>query len=308
MSKRLILALSFVIAFFTTASSQQKTPVQKAPQKEDVVRISVTLVQVDVTVTDHKGRQVTDLKPEDFEIYEDGRPQRISAFSYELAEPKSETRVAVAAEAQPPNVNAPHINAPPLPPTRLKPADVRRTIALVVDDLTLSFQSAYHVRSALKKFVAEQMEPGDLVAIIRTGAGMGALQQFTNDKRQLYAAIERVRWNPAGSGQIGAFALIDTDTPRTPELDQIREDIFSVGTLGALNFIVRGLDELPGRKSIILFSDGITIHNHDASSRVLDSVRRLVDLANRASVVVYTIDPRGLQYLGLTAADHVCST
>jgi VWFA-related protein len=303
MNKRFVLAISFVIALFTTASGQQKASVQKGLQKEDVVRISVTLVQVDVTVTDRKGRQVTDLKPEDFEIYEDGRPQRISAFSYELAEPKSET--PGAAEALPPGKNAPVL---PVPPTRLKPDDVRRTIALVVDDLSLSFQSAYYVRSALKKFIDEQMEPGDLVAIIRTGAGMGALQQFTNDKRQLYAAAERVRWNPAGRGHIGAFAPIDTDSPQPGEFEQLREQIFSVGTLGALNFIVRGLDELPGRKSIILFSDGITLHSHDGDSRVLDSVRRLVDLANRASVVVYTIDPRGLQYFGLAAMDHVCST
>ena len=301
MSKRFILALSFVIALFTTASGQQKAPVQKGAQKEDVVRISVTLVQVNVTVTDHKGRQVTDLKPTDFEIYEDGRPQHISAFSYELAQPASKT--PGSAEALPPNKNA-----PPLPPTTLKPDDVRRTIALVVDDLSLSFQSAYYVRSALKKFVNEQMEPGDLVAIIRTGAGMGALQQFTNDKRHLYAAIERVRWNPMGRGHIGAFAAVDTDAPPPGESEHFREEIFSVGTLGALNFIVRGLDELPGRKSIILFSDGITLLSHGASGRVMDSVRRLIDLANRASVVVYTIDPRGLQYFGLNAADHVCST
>ena len=301
MSRRLILALPLIIACFTTASGQQKASAQKGPQKEDVVRISVTLVQVDVTVTDRKGRQVTDLKPEDFEIYEDGRKQHISAFSYELAQPTSGT--PVADEAAPPNKDAPL-----LPPARLKPADVRRTIALVVDDLSLSFQSAYYVRDALKKFVNERMEPGDLVAIIRTGAGMGALQQFTNDKRQLYAAIERVRWNPAGGGHIGAFAPIDTDSPSMGELDRLRDDIFSVGTLGALNFIVRGLDDLPGRKSIILFSDGITLHSHDGNGRVLDSVRRLVELANRASVVVYTIDPRGLQYFGLTAADHVCST
>jgi hypothetical protein len=85
-------------------------------------------------------------------------------------------------------------NAPPLPPTKLHPEDVRRTIALVIDDLGLSFRSTYDVRNALKKFVDQQMQPGDLVAIIRTSGGIGALQQFTADKRQLHAAIERVNW------------------------------------------------------------------------------------------------------------------
>ena len=78
----------------------------------------------------------------------------------------------------------------PLPPSNTRPDQVRRTIALVVDDLSLSFESTYYVRRTLKKFVDEQMQEGDLVAIIRTGAGIGALQQFTTDKRLLYAAIE----------------------------------------------------------------------------------------------------------------------
>src|SRR5207302_7509071 len=87
---------------------------------------------------------------------------------------------------------------------------VRRTIAVVVDDLGLSFESAYYVRRALKKFVDEQIQTGDLVAIIRTGAGIGALQQFTSDKRMLYAAVERIKWNPLGRGGVGAFAPISS--------------------------------------------------------------------------------------------------
>src|SRR5205085_366180 len=70
------------------------------------------------------------------------------------------------------------------------------------------------------------------------------------------------------------------------------------------NFVVKGLRELPGRKSAILFSDGISILKRDAKSeRVLESMRRLVDLANRASVVIYTMDARGLQSLAPNAQD-----
>src|SRR5260370_27687116 len=95
---------------------------------------------------------------------------------------------------------------PAVPGARLKLEDIRRTISVVVDDLGLSFESTYYVRRALKKFVDEQMQTGDLVAIIRTSGGMGALQQFTSDKRQLYAAIERVKWYANGRGNVGAFA------------------------------------------------------------------------------------------------------
>lgn len=291
--------------------------------KDDVVRISVTLVQVDAVVTDKKGRYVTDLQPEDFEITEDGKRQQLTNFSYVTVQPP--TLPATVAETSRTNKST-----PPIPPARLRPEQVRRTMALVVDDLGLSFESTAYVRDALKKYVDEQMQPGDLVAIIRTGAGMGALQQFTNDKRQLYAAIERVRWNPIGRGGISAFAPIERDPmprdgrnrPRGPSndssdkvdppkakdvFDRSREDLFAVGTLGALNYVVRGLRDLPGRKSVILFSEGFSLFNRperEVNGRVYDSLRRLTDLANRASVVIYTMDARGLQTLALTAADN----
>ncbi len=331
-----------------SGQSQEKQPSAKASQaadaqskttQDEVVKLGVTLVQVDAVVTDKKGRYVRDLKPEDFEIYEDGRKQQITNFSYIVTQPDSKP-----SDAQPKPADKANDRKAPLalPPVNLRPEQIRRTIALVVDDLSLSFESAYSVRRSLKKFVDEQMQPGDLVAIIRTGAGMGALQQFTADKRQLYAAIERVRWNPSGYGGISAFTPIektpedearklleagqaaregralgksgdssrDQDNARRTQkgdgINQFREEIFSVGTLGALNFIVRGLRDLPGRKSVILFSDGLTFFNADGNdTRVLEAVRRLTDLANRASVVIYTIDARGLVVLGLTAADNL---
>ena len=315
---------------------QQATETQNKASQDEVVKLGVTLVQVDAVVTDKKGRYVRDLKPEDFEIYEDGRKQRITNFSYILTQP--DVKPAVEQSTLTNKNPAPLI----VPPVILRPEQIRRTVALVVDDLSLSFESAYAVRQSLKKFVDEQMQPGDLVAIIRTGAGMGALQQFTADKRQLYAAIERVKWNPGGYGGVSAFAPIaqtpeekyqkwqgearssgrgganqsreqDADrlSQRGDRINQFREELFSVGTLGALNFIVRGLRELPGRKSLILFSDCFRLFineinaRNEVNARVLDALRRLTDLANRASVVIYTIDARGLQTLGLTAADNL---
>src|SRR6185503_6506912 len=115
------------------------------------------------------------------------------------------------------------------------------------------------------KFVDEQMQPGDLVAIIRTGAGVGALQQFTSDKRLLHAAIERVKWNSRGRSGIAAFAPIEDDPlvvanirpsaggaageaksssnierDARQKLNDFKDDIFAVGTLGAINYIIRG--------------------------------------------------------------------
>jgi len=78
-----------------------------------------------------------------------------------------------------------------------------------------------------------------------------------------------------------------------------------VGTLGALNYIIRGLRTLPGRKSVVLLSDTLTLFGSEGENyRTVQAMRRLTDLANRSSVVVYTIDPRGLPALNLTAADN----
>ena len=87
----------------------------------------------------------------------------------------------------------------------------------------------------------------------------------------------------------------------------MRKDLFAVGTLGALNYLVNGLSEMPGRKSIILFSDGFQIFNASepaGNSRLLNSLQLLLDQANRASVVINTIDVRGLPTFGLNATDN----
>src|SRR5437763_7000007 len=205
-----LLLLLLVSSVFAQQTSPPPPPApQQTPKPEDVdvVRITTNLVQVDAVVTDSKGKLVTDLKPEEIEIFEDGRKQKITHFSLSLepasatAEPEAKSKPAVT-------------NAPPLSLSRLKPEDVRRTIAIVVDDLGLSFESTYYVRRALKKFVDEQMRPGDLVAIIRTSGGMGALQQFTVDKRQLYAAIDRVKFYPAGRSGVSAFAPVRSEERR----------------------------------------------------------------------------------------------
>lgn len=289
------------------------------------MRITSNLVQVDATVTDKKGRPIPNLQPEDFEIFEDGRPQKITNFSFV-------SRGEETPNPPPPEKPArPGKNAvPPPPPVILRPEQVRRTFALVVDDLGLSFESMHFVRAALRKFVDEQMQEGDLVAIIRTGAGVGALQQFTSDKRLLHAAIERVKWNSRGRSGIAAFAPIqdsplvaanmrpsadggmtgatkgDAEKEMRQQYNDFKDEIFSVGTLGAINYIIRGLRPMPGRKSVVLLSDNMALFNSkgEGNYRTIQSMRRLTDLANRASVVIYSIDPRGLPSINLSAADN----
>ena len=324
------------------AQTVDPTPTPKPAVIDDdgkVVKISTSIIQIDVTVTDNRGKVITDLRRDEVEIYENGVKQEINGFSF-VANLQPAKQKEKKVDKKDPKANIPE------PPLVLRPSQVRRTIALVVDDLTLSFESTAHVRRALKRFVDTQMQDGDLVGIIRTGAGIGALQQFTSNKQQLYAAIDRVKWNASARGRFGSFDPVeptmgersraqgdgfmsDRDIQQEKrfgdEAKAFRESVFTTGTLGALQYIVHGMGELPGRKSVILFSDGFQIFpnwknpgtsdnlrgdsglfgsgNAGLASRTIEFMRELVDMANRKSVIFYTIDARGLETTSITAQD-----
>ena len=311
--------LLFLLSIF--AFAQNPDPAPTPPDDENILKITTTLIQVDVTVTDKKGNVVTDLKPEDFEIYENGKRQEITNFSFISVNPQTKQ---LENNAQ--SKNADKRNQLPVPPVKLKPEQIRRTYAIVVDDLGISFENVSWMQQNLRKFINEQMQEGDLVAIIRTGIGIGALQSFTSDKRLLLAAIDKIRWNPQGRGGIHTFAPIVTtlkedlsgrktsdgevknpegveqDKEFARQIEEFRNENFTVGTLGALNYIMRGMRDLPGRKSIMLISEGFVLTKNGAPTRIFDSMRILADAANRSSVVIYTLDPRGLQIPGMANA------
>jgi VWFA-related protein len=319
--KKFFAVVFFVLSasFLTFAQTPAPAPTPEIIEEGDVVKINTDLIQVDVIVTDPKGRIVKDLRSEEIEIFENTKKQTITNFSFIDKETGTIKSEKIGRSKTPSTITTPPVN--------LKPEQVRRTIAIVIDDLSLSFQSVYYVRQALRKFVNEQMQPGDLVSIIRTGKGVGALQQFTSDKRPLYAAIEKVQWNPIGFGNsAGAFDPIRSgeqasvrlsQTPgRKPVIDsskvidsaaeyrEFRENTFAAGTIGAINYVVRGLGTMPGRKSIILFSEGFSLRGKDgAGNRVAHALLKLIGLANRSSVAIYTMDVRGLMNPYLNAAD-----
>jgi VWFA-related protein len=320
--QNLSIYLIFLFFLTVTATAQQPSATPPVDNDSDSIKISTTLIQVDVTVTDKDGKIVTDLKPEDFEVYENGKKQTVTNFSFISVNKPAE-------KTSPQPVLKTDKNAIPIPPVRLKAEQVRRTYALVVDDLGLNFSNVFWVQQSLRKFVNQQMQEGDLVAIIRTGSGIGAMQSFTSDKRQLLAAIDKIRWNSYGRSGIGTFAPIETSlkedlagmqksdgSTRNPEgdkedkefqkqMEEFRADNFSVGTLGALSYVIRGMKDLPGRKAIMLFSEGFVLTSNGAPNRIFEAMRVLADLANRSSVVLYTIDPRGLQVPGMANADEV---
>lgn len=277
------------LAALTIATAFAQEP---RDSSEPLIRVTSTLVQVDAIVTDRQGRPATGLEQADFEILQDGKPREISSFQFVEA-----VRAA-----------GPRRDTGPVPPRELSRAEVRRTVAIVVDDLGISFASMNYVRESLKKFVEKNLAEGDIAAIVRTGGGPGASQEFTADRARLAAIAERLRWNPIGRSGTAPFAALDDQSADVEEMaaamSQEQEEYFALGSIGALQSIVAGLAEMPGRKSIILFSEGLTIVSPDqGATRVTRGLEGFIDSANRAAVSIYTVDPRGLQTAGFTAAD-----
>lgn len=319
------LLLSFCILLPALAqTTPAPTPQKPSDDQDEVVKITTNLVQVDAVVT-KDGKMVTGLTADDFEIYEDGKKQAITSFAYISNVP---TGAVTATKTQPGNV--------PQPPRPINPNDPHRTIAFVVDDLGISAESMSQVRKQLRKFVNEQLQPNDLVAIIRTGGEMGALQQFTNDKRLLSRAVDQLRWNMCNRvgitampvlGGIGYQSLCARDSMRS--------------TFNALRFITDSMSHLPGRKSMVLMSDSMPIEDQDNlifpreirsgggdgpkdgvispavapagddsyigwsdSLNYSAALRKIAEKAIRASVVIYSVDTAGLQTTSLTAADN----
>jgi VWFA-related protein len=301
-----------------------------------VVKINTDLIQIDVTVTDKDGKVVTTLRPEDFELFENGEKQTITNFGF-----VSKT-IGGATTAGGGNIAPPANGQTSVP---IKRSDVRRTMAIVIDDLNLSFASVFYTRKAINRFIDEQMRPDDLVAIIRVGGGVGALQQFTSDKRVLKAAVAAIKWNPLSS--LDALSSISQNDTEISERFRVESDqvasgnpkqytllhphdnvdevqqaskqasknsaamaqaIYSQTALGTLKYIISGMKTLPGRKAMFLFSDGIDIkgemNNKSRAGTVFDFMQDVTDVANRSSVNVYTFDTRGMASMMINAYDN----
>ena len=305
----------------------QTPPAEERP----TFRAGTRLATIDAVVVDQQGRHVTDLSSGDFEVVERGKRQAIRQALY----------VRVAGSTGGADATSAAAPARLLSGTLPAAARTGRVLAIVVDDLGLSFESVAHTRKMLATCLDTAVADGDLVAIIRTSGGTGALQQFTTDRRLLRAAAERVRWTSQSRQDIGAFApsIPDVvasrrvapgsarsgteDPTATPErygsieegVDDLRRDSSSSGSLGVLHYILRGIESLPGRKSVIFVSEGFDMGidaaagrdraSRDRRGRSWDAFTRVTDRANRAGVVLYAIDPRGLPSTGMAAQDTV---
>jgi VWFA-related protein len=261
------------------------------PEPGPVFRLSVSLVQVDAVVTDRKNHHVTTLGAADFQVLQDGRPQPVTAVAYVRNDDRylDET-------------GAPE---PPVSPT--SPRDARRVIGIIVDDSRMTFESVYRTRRGLRRFVDEQLEPADFVTVVTTSGMRGTSWPFTFSRPELRAAVTRLRFSLWNASAAGALEPLEEtfDVLPTP-FERFREEHFAVNALNRIADVIDAVRELPGRKAVLLVSEGFSMSGL-SDSRIRDAMYRLVDRANRAGVVIYAVDPRGLMFTGLTAADNAAS-
>jgi VWFA-related protein len=260
---------------------------QAVAHQQPVVPVGVEIVQVDAVVTDRDGRQVTNLTANDFEIREEGRRQPITHFQYvDLRHPAEPAPVATA------------------PDPRTPPA-ATRALAIVIDDLSLSLDGLVHARHALRDLVDQSVAPQDLVSVVRTSRGIDNLPPFTSEKRLLKAAIRGVPLTlraggdgsmshavQAGPGPAGVATFTERLRQLGDPLEKQRQFHLTMATLSVLDGVIRALGQAPGRKALLLVSDGFVSQDmHGDTSTVRSRVERVADDANQAQVVIYAVGP-----------------
>ncbi|HSB11823.1 MAG TPA: VWA domain-containing protein [Blastocatellia bacterium] len=288
------IALILAATLIAQAAAQSQQP----RTAEDVIKLSAELVQIDVIVTGKTNKPVPGLKREDFQLFDNDKPQHLTTFAYEQskvmqfnAEP-GESRVL---------------------PRAITAAEVKRVIAFVVDTLHMSLSSVYYSQRMLTDFLDHKMEPGDLVLILPTGGGSGLLQQFTANQRLLRRAVNRLRPfgfsggagtttyrrqkvanvrglfgpPPVGPGQGGGLLVQGAPWLHGDPAEEadVRAAIRTFGNL------IKNMGKLPGRKIGVVLSEGFRV----VSTQSTAEVNQMTAQAARANIVLYTIDPRGLE-------------
>ena len=295
---------------------QQDTPVPTFPSAAE-------LVQIDVVVTGADGAPARDLRREDFEILEDGRPQSISHFAVGTA-----SRPAAAAGRP-----ATAATTPPAPGPYVAPAPVGRTIVLVFDDLHLGASRLAAAKREATRFLLEQVGPRDQVALVTTSGIRGVYEPLTRDRGALVRAVDRVTLQDRSSrmrfgspyisehqaeqidrfGELASAGNVAFDLAVSqfiaefwvrPDVAKmmVRERVRSIldesarhtrASLSVLETTVRSLAPMPGRKVVLLLSEGFFLGRGTWSESAYD-LRRITDAATRSGAVIYSIDAGGL--------------
>ena len=287
----------------------QAAPTPAAPQKPTFT-VQVDLVTTDVIVRDQRDQFVSDLKPEEFEVFEDGVPQSIVSLVLTHG-----GRVF--------NVQAPPPAAAPegiiLPPARPTNDAAGRVFLIFIDDFHLDFRMTPRTRDLMQRMLKNLVHDGDMFGIVSTGTS-SISEQLTYDRQVLEGAISRV----TGSGLRPEDIIKGMQSNQGSELRYRAHVAFKTAYE-----LMKNLESLRNRrKAVIYISSGYDFNpfetsrlkyqaelygldtndsnqfdpftqsqNNGNTFAEADLVRELAELtraANRANATFYTIDPRGL--------------
>ena len=301
------------------------TPRAQEPQRAaGTVKEGVTAVLVDVVVRDKRGQPVRDLTEADFELSEDGVAQKIGSFT-PIQEPPAAPKMATAA-APAPAAAVPAAAAPAAPPNQIDTGP--GVTAIVFHGLEL--ENRKRAVQAAQSYLGDKEEMQNYVGIFGIDLSLRPLVPFTRNGVAVRQALNRMATGTspalnspemqqqreaasaaatsatnaansatagAGAGNAGAVGTAAGDA-RLAEMSasivsgfqEIERNQSGYIAVDGLVAIVRTLGRLPGRKSVILLSEGLTITTQ--SERLFYGV---IDAANRANVSIYTIDAAGLR-------------
>ena len=271
-----------------------------APQQPPITfRAEVNYVEVDARVLDQQGKFLPGLKPEDFEVLEDGKPQKIAAFSLVNIPLERVERPLFASRPVEPDVR-----------NNLQGAD-GRIYLIVLDDLHTNALRSPRTKQAAKMFIERYVGANDLAAVIHTGGRTDANQDFTNSQRLLLQAVDKFMGRKLRSSTMNKIddynrrsgTALESD-PATDFEDKER-GFQARAALDTVRNLANYLGNIRGRrKAIVMFSEGIdyniydimSINNSGATEAtvVMDATRDMIAAATRANVAIYGVDPRGL--------------
>lgn len=276
----------------------------------------VSYVDVDAIVTDASGRFVSGLTREDFEVLEDGKPQKIEMFSYVELPVDRADRFAVL--GRPVSTDA-RSNA--------KPFD-GRVYVIVLDDLDISPLRTSLVKKAAREFVERHIAANDIAAVVYTSGRPDATQDFTSDRALLVAAIDKFVGRRLRSAAVERLerhyqqqltkGLGDRDAELAPDpgaaiadaaapidVRDMERDHRAHAVLDTLKNLGDFLAGVRGRrKAVLLFSEGLEmpmseIYGVRTATDVVGAIKDAITAAARSNVNFFAIDPRGV--IGMTS-------
>jgi VWFA-related protein len=227
------------------------------------------LVLVDTVVTDKKGAYVRDLTQKDFKVWEDGKEQAITSFSYEEN-------------------------------TGSTPAAKPRYMVLFFDNSTMSTGDQANARQAATKFIDANAAPDRLIAIAEFGGTVTITQNFTADGDRLKQVVAGLHGSAVSPNAQAPVTLASMAPPTgMPSLMNAEADFGVHTVLLALRDLAKGMSGVPGRKTLVMLTSGFPINDPEYQSEIT----AVIDTCNKSNVAIYPIDVRGLQ-ASISAEPH----